>query len=70
MGPRSIFPYRVIFIGFVMLGTVASLDLVWAVSDVFNGLMAFPNLIGIVLLSGVVVKETIEYRKGLLKSKT
>ena len=44
-----------------MIGTVVSLDLVWAVSDVFNGLMAFPNLIGIVMLSGVVIKETQDY---------
>jgi AGCS family alanine or glycine:cation symporter len=44
-----------------MIGTVVSLDLVWAVSDVVNGLMAFPNLIGIVLLSGVVIKETQTY---------
>jgi AGCS family alanine or glycine:cation symporter len=44
-----------------MIGTVVSLDLVWAVSDVVNGLMAFPNLIGIVLLSGVVIKETQVY---------
>jgi AGCS family alanine or glycine:cation symporter len=47
-----------------MIGTVVSLDLVWAVSDVFNGLMAFPNLIGIALLSGVVIKETQEYLKA------
>ena len=44
-----------------MIGTIVSLDLVWAVSDVVNGLMAFPNLIGIVLLSGVVIKETQAY---------
>jgi len=41
-----------------MLGAVASLDIVWALSDVFNGLMAFPNLVGILLLSGVVIAET------------
>ena len=41
-----------------MIGAVVSLDLVWAVSDVVNGLMAFPNLVGLLLLSGVVVKET------------
>lgn len=63
LGQRAVYPYRIVFIIFVMLGTVASLDLVWAVSDVFNGLMAFPNLVGIALLSGVVIKETQEYRK-------
>jgi AGCS family alanine or glycine:cation symporter len=52
-----------------MIGTVVSLDLVWAVSDVVNGLMAFPNLIGIVLLSGVVIKETQVYLAGELVHK-
>ena len=64
LGKRAIMPYRFIFITFVMLGTVASLDLVWAISDIFNGLMAFPNLIGIALLSGVVIRETQAYRKS------
>jgi AGCS family alanine or glycine:cation symporter len=48
-----------------MLGTIASLDLVWAVSDVFNGLMAVPNLIGILLLSNHVIRETKAYRQSL-----
>ena len=51
-------PYRCLYTAFVMIGAVVSLDLVWAVSDVVNGLMAFPNLVGLLLLSGVVVKET------------
>lgn len=68
LGRRAVYPYRIVFIIFVMLGTVASLDLVWAVSDVFNGLMAFPNLVGIALLSGVVIKETQEYRKNKLSN--
>lgn len=57
-GSSSIKVYRFIYISFVMLGTIVSLDLVWAVSDVFNGLMAIPNLIGIILLSGDVASET------------
>jgi AGCS family alanine or glycine:cation symporter len=61
LGKRFVTPYRWIYTSFVMIGTVVSLDLVWAVSDVFNGLMAFPNLIGIVMLSGVVIKETQDY---------
>jgi AGCS family alanine or glycine:cation symporter len=64
LGKRFVTPYRWVYTSFVMIGTVVSLDLVWAVSDVFNGLMAFPNLIGIVLLSGVVIKETQEYLKA------
>ena len=61
LGKRVIWPYRCLYTAFVMIGTIVSLDLVWAVSDVVNGLMAFPNLIGIVLLSGVVIKETQAY---------
>ena len=56
---KAVVPYRVIYTGFVMLGTVISLDLVWAVADIFNGLMAFPNLIGLLLLSGIVVHQKL-----------
>jgi AGCS family alanine or glycine:cation symporter len=69
LGTRAIKGYRVVYIGFVMLGTIASLDLVWAVSDVFNALMAIPNLIGILLLSGHVVKHTKTYRQSLRTKK-
>jgi len=58
-GERAATPYRFVFTGFVMLGTLVSLDLVWAASDVFNGLMAFPNLIGLLLLSGIVVQKKL-----------
>jgi len=61
LGSKAVKPYRLIYTLFCMLGTVVTLDLVWAVSDVFNGLMAFPNLIGLLMLSGVVVKETKSY---------
>ncbi len=57
-GTAAVKPYRTIYTAFVMLGAVASLDIVWALSDIFNGLMAFPNLVGILLLSGVVITET------------
>ncbi|PPA68856.1 alanine/glycine:cation symporter family protein [Jeotgalibacillus proteolyticus] len=50
--------YRALFVVAVMVGSVASLDVVWLFSDVMNGLMAFPNLIGLLGLSGVVVYET------------
>jgi len=60
-GHRSITPYRVLFIGAVFFGAVRSLDFVWTVSDVMNGLMALPNLVGLLLLSGVVARETRDY---------
>jgi AGCS family alanine or glycine:cation symporter len=60
-GRQAIKPYRAIYTLFVLLGAVASLDLVWALSDIFNGLMAFPNLVGILMLSGVVIAETKKF---------
>ena len=61
LGPRAIFPYRIVFIGTTFLGAVRSLDFVWTVSDIMNGLMAVPNLIGLVLLSGLVARESRRY---------
>lgn len=57
-GEKAVKPYRIIFVIFVGLGAVAKLDLVWSLSDTFNGLMAVPNLIGLLLLTPIVVKET------------
>ncbi len=53
--------YRVIFIVFILFGATMSLDLAWDLSDTFNGLMAIPNLIGVVTLSPVVMKITANY---------
>jgi AGCS family alanine or glycine:cation symporter len=53
--------YRSAFGIFVLIGTIAHLNLVWTMADLFNGLMAFPNLIGLLGLSGIVVKITREY---------
>jgi AGCS family alanine or glycine:cation symporter len=61
LGDKAAIPYRIIFCLFVGLGAVAQLDLVWAISDVMNGLMAVPNLIGLVFLAGVVASETRRY---------
>jgi AGCS family alanine or glycine:cation symporter len=63
-GSRYVLPYRLIYTVFVLLGSIMSLDLVWAVSDALNGLMALPNLVGLLLLSGVVVRETRAYHGG------
>lgn len=57
-GVKSVPFYRVIFILFIIPGAVLELDIVWKISDIFNGLMAIPNLIGLLALSGVVLKET------------
>ncbi len=55
--------YRGAFGVYVLIGTVAQLELVWLMADVFNGLMAYPNLVGLIGLSGVVAKVTRDYFK-------
>jgi AGCS family alanine or glycine:cation symporter len=60
-GVKSILPYRIMFICFIGIGAVAKLSLVWNISDTLNGLMALPNLIGLILLTPVVVSETKKY---------
>ncbi len=61
LGERAVMPYRLVFTLMVMVGAVSRLNFVWLVSDVMNGLMAVPNLIGLLALSGVVVKVTAGY---------
>ncbi|WP_188207159.1 alanine/glycine:cation symporter family protein [Alkalibacillus aidingensis] len=60
---RGLNYYKVLFLLFVLTGAVVELEMVWAFADVFNGLMAVPNLIGLLLLSGVVVNETRKFLK-------
>ncbi|WP_181350940.1 sodium:alanine symporter family protein [Thalassobacillus sp. CUG 92003] len=60
-GERAIPLYKVIFVGFVFYGAIEQLDIVWKFADVMNGLMAFPNLIGLLFLSGVVASETKKF---------
>jgi AGCS family alanine or glycine:cation symporter len=57
-GEKSIAYFRVLFTVIVMVGALLELELVWKISDIFNGLMALPNLIGLCALSKVVVQET------------
>jgi len=61
LGEKFVLPYRIIYIATVFIGCVATLDLVWLFADTFNGLMAVPNLIGLLLLSGVIAKESKDF---------
>lgn len=61
LGKKAIFPYRILWIIFVFLGSVFSLSFVWDLADLFNGLMAIPNLISLLILSPVIVSETKKY---------
>lgn len=60
-GKKYLSMYRVVFLITVYLGAVVSLDLVWNLADIFNALMAIPNLISLILLSGVIARETKEF---------
>ncbi len=60
-GVKGIKPYRYVFICLVAAGAFLKLDVIWVLADIVNGLMAFPNLIALVGLSGVVVAETKLY---------
>ncbi len=60
-GPKAIVPYRVVWIPFVIIGSIGGLTFVWDLADTLNGLMAIPNLIGVVLLSGTVISLTKEF---------
>lgn len=65
-GQKSIIPYRIAFVLVAGLGAMTTnLNMVWALSDVFNGLMAIPNLIGLLFLSGVVIAETKRFNQQL-----
>jgi AGCS family alanine or glycine:cation symporter len=56
LGPRVVTPYRWVYCGLVMLGATSRVDLVWAWGDLMNGLQIFPNMIGVLGLSGVVAR--------------
>lgn len=60
-GTKSTIIYKCVFVVFILFGATMSLDLAWDISDTFNGLMALPNLIGVLTLSGTIVKITKNY---------
>ena len=64
-GKKGLIPYRVLYIAVAVIAPVVSLDLVWTAADTLNALMAIPNLVAVLLLSGVVVKETKKYINDL-----
>ena len=61
VGAGGVIPYRLVFTCVVFLGAVTELEVVWNFADVMNGLMAIPNLIGLLVLSGLIVRETRRY---------
>lgn len=60
-GFGAVKPYRWLWVGAVMVGSVATLPMVWSFADIANGLMAVPNLVSLLVLNGVLVAETRKY---------
>ncbi len=60
-GKRGVLPYRIVYVGFIFLGSVLTLNMVWSLADIAMGFMAFPNLVAIIALSGLTARITREY---------
>lgn len=69
LGAGALLPYRIIYSLFVFVGASVKLDLVWSFADIMNGLMALPNLIALIGLSGVVVSETERFLAARRKAR-
>ncbi|ALA54984.1 sodium:alanine symporter family protein [Shouchella clausii] len=68
-GDKNTIIYKIIFVVVVMIGAGTSVQIVWDIADIFNGLMAIPNLIGLLLLSNVIVKETDKFKQVRLQER-
>ena len=60
-GPKSGIFYKIVYTFVTIIGATMNLSLAWALSDTFNGLMAIPNLVGLLILAPVAVKITKNY---------
>lgn len=69
LGVKAILPYRLIFIGLIACGPFLKLEEIWVLADIVNGLMAIPNLIALLALTGVIVAETKKYQQHLKEQK-
>ena len=65
LGKKALVPYRVLYIVVAAIAPVVALDLVWTIADILNALMAIPNLVAVLLLSPVIIKETRKYINNL-----
>jgi len=66
-GEKAVPVYRWVFVVCITIGAVGGMKVIWTIADIFNALMAIPNLIGLLLLSGVVARETKHYCVRLKK---
>ncbi|MCR4757633.1 MAG: sodium:alanine symporter family protein [Butyrivibrio sp.] len=68
-GEKVIIIYKCLWVAAVFVGSVVELNLIWNIADLFNGLMAIPNIIAVLLLSDVIAKETQKYSGEHLEDK-
>ncbi len=66
-GKNGVWPFRVLVVAFLVVGSSFKSDIVWELADMFNALMVIPNLIALLALSGLVVKIKNDYEKNFLK---
>jgi AGCS family alanine or glycine:cation symporter len=64
LGTKSLIPYRCVYVVVAFLGVIPTLNIVWDIADTLNALMTIPNLVAVLLLSGVIVAETKKYLEG------
>lgn len=60
-GEKIILPYKILWVGGILAGSLAELNVIWSIADILNGLMAIPNIVAILLLSGTIAHETKKY---------
>jgi len=70
LGEKSVRPYRALYLAAIVLGSAMRLETVWSVADILNGLMAVPNLIGVVMLSGQAMRELILFPNKTIDERT
>ncbi|UTV26548.1 alanine/glycine:cation symporter family protein [Photobacterium atrarenae] len=68
-GVKAILPYKLFFLVLIAGGAFLKLDMIWLIADIVNGLMAIPNLIGLLLLRQVIIGETRQYFEALKQSR-
>ena len=69
VGTKGVLPYRLVFILLIASGALLKLEAIWILADIVNGLMAIPNLIALLFLSGICVRETKKYMDHLKTGK-
>ena len=68
-GEKAIIVYKILWILGIFIGSIAELNVLWSAADILNGLMAIPNVVAVLLLSGLISRETKKYKGKHLEDK-